>query len=235
MEAFPEQRQMTKDDYVIILGDFGGIWEYKGENKKEKNWLDWFEERSYTLLFLDGNHENFDRLNAYPEKSWHGGRVHEIRPSVLHLMRGQVYEIGTKKVFTFGGAASHDISAGILDPADPLYRTKRQRLNRQRVFYRVLRQSWWPEELASEEEMAEGLKNLAAHENRVDLILSHCCASSTQAVIGRGFYKPDAETDYLEQIKQSISYDYWLFGHYHDNRRVSEKEFLLYEQFVRVE
>ena len=23
---FPEQKEMTKDDYVIICGDFGGVW-----------------------------------------------------------------------------------------------------------------------------------------------------------------------------------------------------------------
>lgn len=23
---FPEQNEMTKDDYVIICGDFGGVW-----------------------------------------------------------------------------------------------------------------------------------------------------------------------------------------------------------------
>ena len=34
----------------------------KEESKNEKYWLDWFEDRNFTLLFLDGNHENFDRL-----------------------------------------------------------------------------------------------------------------------------------------------------------------------------
>ena len=57
---FPIQRQMTKEDYVIICGDFGGIWDAGGESKEERYWLDWFESRSYTLLFVDGNHENFD-------------------------------------------------------------------------------------------------------------------------------------------------------------------------------
>ena len=26
--TFPEQNGMTRDDYVIICGDFGGIWNY---------------------------------------------------------------------------------------------------------------------------------------------------------------------------------------------------------------
>ena len=28
---FPEQKEMTKDDYVIICGDFGGVWNKDGE------------------------------------------------------------------------------------------------------------------------------------------------------------------------------------------------------------
>lgn len=114
-DNFPEQKEMTKDDYVIICGDFGGVWDIGWESKNEKHWLDWFESRSYTLLFVDGNHENFDRLNGYPVKEWHGGKVHELRPHVLHLMGGQVFEIDGKKIFTFGGASSHDISGGILE------------------------------------------------------------------------------------------------------------------------
>lgn len=31
-----------------------------------------------------------------------------IQKSFLHLMRGQVFEIDGKKIFTFGGASSHD-------------------------------------------------------------------------------------------------------------------------------
>ncbi len=45
--GFPEQRNMSKDDYVIICGDFGGIWEAGGESKQEKYWLDWFGERPF--------------------------------------------------------------------------------------------------------------------------------------------------------------------------------------------
>ena len=33
INAFPEQKEMTKDDYVIVLGDFG-IW----DNSKRENY-----------------------------------------------------------------------------------------------------------------------------------------------------------------------------------------------------
>ena len=49
---------MTKEDYVIICGDFGGVWNKEVENKEEKHLLDWLEEKPFTTLFVDGNHEN---------------------------------------------------------------------------------------------------------------------------------------------------------------------------------
>ena len=48
-----------------------------------------------------------------------GGQVNYVRPYVLHLMRGQVFEIDGTSFFTMGGAASRDIQDGILDPASP--------------------------------------------------------------------------------------------------------------------
>ena len=65
-ENFPEQKEMTKDDYVIICGDFGGVWNKDGESKMETSALDGLDGKAFTTLFVDGNHENFDRLYAYP-------------------------------------------------------------------------------------------------------------------------------------------------------------------------
>ena len=150
---FPEQRKMTKDDYVIVCGDFGGVWNKDEESSKETMLLDWLDCKSFTTLFVDGNHENFDRLNAYPVEEWYGGKVHKIRSSVIHLMRGQIYEMEGKKIFTFGGANSHDISGGILELEDPDYQRKREELDQGYKPYRINHLSWWKEELPSEEEM----------------------------------------------------------------------------------
>ena len=43
-------------------------------------------------------------------------------------MRGQVLTIEGKKIFTFGGAKSHDISGGILELNDPDFYDKRKEL-----------------------------------------------------------------------------------------------------------
>ncbi len=230
---FPEQKEMSKDDYVIICGDFGGIWNADGESRMEEYWLDQFEEKPYTLLFLDGNHDNHVRLKTYPEKQWNGGKVHEIRPHVLHLMRGQVFELDGYKFFAFGGAQSHDIEDGILDPGDPEFQSKKKRLKRRDARFRIKGVNWWEEELPSQEEMDEGLANLAEHNNTVDYILTHCASTSTQALI-RQDLQADVLTEYLESIKNTVSYKHWIFGHYHDDRVIDDKETLVYHKMIRI-
>ena len=231
---FPEQNEMTKEDYVIICGDFGGVWNTDEESNMETMMLDWLDCKSFTTLFVDGNHENFDRLYGYPVENWHGGKVHKIRPSVIHLMRGQIYELCGKKIFTFGGASSHDISGGILELDEPEYQEKKKELDKGWKPYRINHLSWWKEELPSEAEMDEGRENLLKHDNTVDFIISHCASSSTAALLGQGLYKPDILTDYFEEIRQNVKFQKWFFGHYHDNRNVIVEEILLWEQIIRI-
>lgn len=51
-KTFPEQKQMTKDDYITICGDFG----YWDESREQEYWLDWLEAKPFTTLWIDGNH-----------------------------------------------------------------------------------------------------------------------------------------------------------------------------------
>lgn len=231
---FPEQKEMNKDDFVIVCGDFGGVWRMHEESEEEKWNLDWLETKPFSTLFVDGNHENFDRLYNYPVEEWNGGLVHKIRPSVIHLMRGQVFTIDGKKIFTFGGAKSHDISDGILEMDDPYFEEKRRALREVNALYRVNHVNWWKEELPTKEEMEEGIKNLAANGNSVDFIVTHCCATSTQFFISAGSYESDCLTDYLEGIRSNTQFKKWFFGHYHDNKNVNSEELLLYEQIIRI-
>ena len=231
---FPEQNEMTKADCIIICVDFGGRWNKDGESKMETMVLDWLDCKSFTTLFVDGNHENFDRLNTYPVEEWNGGKIHRIRPSVIHLMRGQVYELEGKKIFTFGGASSHDIDGGILELDAPDYREKKKELDKGWKPYRINHLSWWKEELPSEKEMDEGRKNLQRYDNKVDFIITHCASSSTTALISHGIYKSDLLTSYLEEIRRSVKFKKWFFGHYHDNRNVNTEEILLWEQIIRI-
>ena len=235
VDSFYEQKEMTNPDenFVIICGDFGGIWD-KEESKNEKYWLNWLENKPFTTLFIDGNHENFDRLLSYPMIKWNGGFVHVIRKNVLHLMRGQVFTIEDKTFFTFGGASSHDISGGILEPDDLLFNEKRRQLDRMGALYRVNHVSWWKEELPTEYEMETGKFNLAKHDNKVDYIISHSPAASHIALLGHGLYEQDILTQYLEEIRSTTEYKRMFMGHMHINKAINDRDICLYEQIIRI-
>lgn len=138
-------------------------------------------------------------LAACPTAEWHGGQVQFIRPSVIHLKRGQVFDIDGRRFFTMGGASSHGIQDGILEPRDPDFKMKRAQLDARDAFYRINHVSRWKKELPSEAEYQTALANLDACGWKVDYIISHCCPTSIAGIISRGTYRPDALTDFFEQ------------------------------------
>ena len=230
-ENFPIQSEMTKDDYIIICGDFGGVWTFEEESRREKEALDWLNNKNFTTLFVDGNHENYTRLYNYPTEEWKGGKVHKIRDSVLHLMRGEIFDIDNKKIFAFGGARSHDIQDGILN----LYEEEKIYEYRKRgAYFRIRDFSWWDLELPTNQEMENGIENLEKINYKVDYIISHCCPTSIQALINP-IYKRDILTDYLQQISEKCTFKKWYFGHYHDYRQVNAQFTLLYEDILPLE
>lgn len=234
MDNFPEQKEMTKEDTVIICGDFGGIWNKDGESKEEAYWLNWLEDKPFTTVFVDGNHENFKRLYSYPIKEWNGGRVHEVRPHVLHLMRGEIFTIEDKKFFAFGGASSHDIQDGILEmDEDGEWRKIARQWDKEYKMYRIKDLSWWEEEMPNEDEMMDGIHNLEEHDWKVDYIITHSPAANMIAFLGHGLYDQDKLTNYLQNVKDNAEYKAHIMGHMHINWKM-DKDVLLYEQIVRI-
>lgn len=210
--CFPEQKNMNRDDYVIVCGDFG-IWhDTHGRETEELNKL---SELPFTILFVDGNHENYNRLE-----------------------RGYVFDLQGKKFFCFGGASSHDISDGIIDPNDYVSREAFIKVYNEYLYsnrmFRVKNVSWWERELPSEEEIQRGLDNLKENNNKVDFIISHCAPQSIADIVGCGLYQEDILTDYFEKIKNTVNFTKWIFGHYHDDMKILDDYILLYYQFVRI-
>lgn len=238
VHSFFEQKEFSKnknENIVIILGDFGVVWARDGEDTNEEYWLNWLESKPFTTVFVDGNHDNIPRLDSYHIKEWNGGLVNEIRPHVLRLRRGEVFNIEGKKFFAFGGASSHDISDGILDYEDEDWRHKARILEKKgKYMYRVKGLTWWEEELPTEEEMENGRKNLANHDYKVDYIISHSPSASVIALLGRGLYEQDILTNYLENIRAKTDYKKHFMGHMHINKMLNEKDILLYEQILRI-
>ncbi len=233
-ENFPEQKEMTKRDVVIVTGDFGGIWDYRGESSEEKYWLKWLNEKNFTTVFADGNHECFPRISRFPVENFKGGKVHEIRPSILHMMRGEIYELEGKTFFVFGGASSHDVEDGILDPVKDMGKIRRWRRSRDKRF-RVEGVNWWPEELPSEAEMENGRQNLQKYGYQVDYVITHEAPQSVAEAMFPGVAKPDILTKYFDELLQEgLKFDKWFFGHYHSNQQYQDKFVCLYDQIERI-
>ena len=134
-------RWLGKRDIVVVLGDFGFVWDGSKEEQKK---LDWLRKRPYTLLFLDGAHENYDLLAQYPVEERFGGRVQALGGNVYHVCRGSVLELEGKKYLCFGGTESPDKEE------------------------REAGYNWWPQEMPSDEEYAACETNLEANGWQVD-------------------------------------------------------------------
>lgn len=212
MDNFPEQRLLNRNDFLIIAGDFGGVWT---GNEKDDKVLDFHEEKSYTTLFVGGNHENYSALYGCPVEEWNGGKIHRVREHVLHLMNGQVFELQGKTFFIMGGATSVD---------------------------RAMREpfvTWWPQEEPSPEEFAEGMKNLEKVNFRVDYIISHTCPELVRRNMFRiyeGFIDYESPVErFLDKVIMKTEYEKWFAGHIHIDREFDNyKMRILYNSVVKL-
>lgn len=201
---------LTKNDYIIIAGDFGGVW---AKETLERD-LKAFSDLPATILFVDGNHENFDLINSYPIEIWNCGKVHKIKPDIIHLMRGQVYEIENKKIFTFGGATSIDRDL------------------------RIEGESWWTQELPTFEELDEGIANLKRYNNKVDFIITHSCGQRAlmypQIRVEAGIKVMCPESHLLSNFEDLVEFKHWYFGHFHIDAQLSDRYTALHHNVVRL-
>lgn len=186
-----DEANWTKNDCLIVCGDFGYIF---FESESEKEFLNELEKKPYTIAFVDGNHENFAALERFPVELFCGGKVHRIRKNIVHLMRGQVFDFEGKKFFAMGGAYSIDRSR------------------------RMPGVSWWPEEQPKSEEYKEAVENLRQNNMTVDYVITH---NLPREMIRRFGKYPDAHemelTGFLEWIMYEVKYKHWYCGHWHED------------------
>lgn len=190
---WPEQKNFDGSEVLIQVGDFGLIWDPK-ETNEEKYWLDWLSDKNFTTVFIDGNHENFNRLFQFPKDNKFGNEVRVIRDNIFYLQRGNIYEIYGKKFLAFGGASSHD----------------RQ--------WRTNQLSWWPEEQANIYEMDNCRKSLANVNYEVDYVLTHTIPTKMlQTIFVAENYKADYTSTFLQTLidEYNIKFKDWFCGHFH--------------------
>jgi predicted phosphodiesterase len=203
---FPIQSELTRNDFMIICGDFGLIWD---DSKTEKYWMQWLDSKPWTTLWIDGNHENYNLLKNYPFEEWNGGTIQKITPNIFHLCRGNMFELDDKKVFAFGGAESHDKQ------------------------FRIPGKTIWEEEMPSEDEMQYGLDTLNRHGWKADIVITHSLPSYILHNLNiAGLYTPNVLTDYFERIDEKLRFDMWFSGHYHMYRQCTSKHYMIFDNIA---
>ena len=107
----PGESTWGEQDKLIICGDFGFVFapeEYESAMRQERWKLDQLEKKPYQILFVSGNHENFDRLQRAEQVPLYGGTAFRIRSNIFLLRRGELYEIeGKKEDFCDGRRIQH--------------------------------------------------------------------------------------------------------------------------------
>jgi predicted phosphohydrolase len=183
----------TKDDIVIICGDFGLVFNNE-QTPAEKWWLNWLSNKPWTTVFCRGNHENHPKLDLFPTVDMFDDVVGVIAPNVYELKTGHIYNIQGKRTFVFGGAESID-------------------KNR-----RIQGVSWWPEEIPSVKMFNDAYDKVIQDVN-FDLVITHTAPESVIRKIPefKGVKVGDPVAKMLDAFYDVIKYDKWYCGHWHED------------------
>lgn len=218
---------LTEKDTLIVTGDFGLLWDNSYKLIEKVNIL---KSVPYTILFVDGNHENFDMLKNFSIERWQGGEVqHIIRNKVIRLCRGQVFNIEDYTFFVMGGAESTD-ARFIIDRNNPEDRQRETTLKLSGIFYRVKNVDWWFDELPSEQDYVNARYNLIMKNWNVDYVISHC--ASNRMINNLGLKGNNKLTDFLNELEVNLSFRHWYFGHYHRDTIIDDKHTCIYKKII---
>ncbi|NLJ32083.1 MAG: hypothetical protein GX424_10870 [Clostridiales bacterium] len=203
-----QARRLKRDDTLIVCGDFGFIWE---GGEKEQKALKKLGDKKYRILFVDGTHENFDLLAKYPVEEWNGGKVRHICGNLYYLMRGQVFTLENRKIFTMGGGES----------------TEKQ--------IRTEAGTWWECELPNIDEMKEAVRNLRAADMKIDYMITHEPPPRVLFHSGTAVENTNQLEAFFEQLVRQVRYEKWFFGSMHIDRKITAKNYAVFNDILPVE
>lgn len=187
--ALAAAHELNIDGPYLHVGDFG-FWGIGHEESSDPNYLPGLEvllaAQGRTLLFVDGNHEEHSRLNALPKDA---DGLRRISEHMYHIPRGEVLQIGDKKVLGLGGAYSIDRK------------------------FRIKDYSWFEDEVISEADVQRALS-----QGPVDLMISHE-APMLKSTRTTGSFEIDQITskqrDYVARVFVESEAKLLVHGHHH--------------------
>lgn len=185
-------KNLGSEDVMFVAGDFGYCW----NDEFEKKWNTISADVKANILITPGNHENYEKLYAYPLVEIYGGKAYKMNEHTYYLKHGEIFNVNGFKILSFGGATSID------------------KVNR------ILNISWWPQEIPTYSDYANAITNLNKNNWDIDIFLTHTTDIHT---IDRIFLDNEVDpvskiiTDLKEKINSHNCGRRYLniFGHLH--------------------
>ena len=204
-----EVRRLRRGDTLVVLGDFGFVWD---GSRTEKRTLNWLGKRRYQLLFVDGSHENHSLLAQYPQEDFCGGTARRLGKNLWCLQRGGLYTVEGRTLLVLGGGESLD------------------KESRQEGV------TWWPEALPAAEDYARCDAALEACGGKVDFILTHDAPARLLSFLRLNrdsvLYEENTLELYLDGLMKRAKYTLWCFGRYHLDQKLGTSVCAVYKKVL---
>ena len=205
-----------KDYAIIILGDVGFNTGSTFRDDMKKEYVNQF---GYSIYCVRGNHEMRPENVEGMERIWDSNVQANVwyeptYPLIRYFDNYGIYYLKTEdreyRTLVISGGYS----------VDKYYRLKNNLL-------------WWEDEQLTDAEKSEVERLIRQTNKHFDLVLSHTCPYSFRPVdkflpiVDQSTVDTSME-EWLEEIKNMITYDIWLFGHYHCDRFINKHNIIFF-------
>lgn len=208
-KEFPIQSELTKDDVVWILGDFGVCWDNGGQDRWIQNW---WAEKNFTVISTIGNHEQWDTIYHLPRVRKYGGILRQVKDNVFYAENG-IFDIAGKRILNINGADSVDV-----------YDEHGNIRRRQGI-------DWWSAEQITQTDIERIMRKWVEYDFTADYIFSHTGGSEVCKSLGFNTFPSD------KQLDKILRYGFYLThycGHYHKDIWATTKSRVVYNDILEV-
>lgn len=208
LSALSRDEYPPQDTSIIILGDAGINFYLNKTDIKNKKIIN---NTGYIIYCVRGNHEerpeNISTMEQWYDTEIDGTVWREPQfPNIRYFMDGHAYLINGKPTLVIGGAYS----------VDKWYRLSRMPKDAKWT-------GWFKDEQLTVEEMQSISERFAG--KHFAFIFSHTCPMSWQPfdLFLQGLDQDTVDKsmeEWLEQFKDTVTWNAWCFAHFHDDRLV---------------
>ena len=225
-----DKNKYYHENILVCLGDFGGNYFGNYRDDDFKNKLERYPFDAYFVI--RGNHEEraSNCAKANPDK-WHTETFLGNEVLVENAHPRIKYALDVPAVYKFPYVKVHSIEMeedengelpdDIMGTLDVLVVPGAYSIDK---MHRIANGwSWFPEEQLSAEEQQIGIDICEKYAYRFDMVLSHTCPIIFEPTDLFLSFVDQSSVDktmerYLGQLEYKMSYDFWLWGHYHEDR-----------------